>query len=292
VSATDNRPSAAAAGELTLGGDLAVRRMGFGAMRLTGDGIWGDPPDTGAARALLRRVYELDVNLIDTADSYGPEVSERLIREALHPYPEDLVIATKAGLLRDGPGQWRRDGRPEHLRQACEQSLRRLRLERIEVYQLHAVDPKVPLADSVGALAELREEGKIRHVALSNVDNEQLAAARAIVPVVSVQNRYSITSRDSEEVLKTCERDGLGFLPWFPLDTGSLASGDGPLEEISRAHGATPAQVALAWLLGHSPVMLAIPGTSSIEHLEENVAAAALDLSDGEMAALEELSGS
>jgi pyridoxine 4-dehydrogenase len=288
VSATDNRPSATAAGELTLGGDLTVRRMGFGAMRLTGDGIWGDPPDPGGSRALLRRVYELDVNLIDTADSYGPEVSERLIREALHPYPEDLVIATKGGLLRDGPGQWRRDCRPEHLRQACEQSLRRLRLERIELYQLHAVDPKVPLADSVGALAELREEGKIRHVGLSNVDNEQLGAARAIVPVVSVQNRYSVTSRDSEEVLKTCEQDGLGFVPWFPLDTGTLASGDGRLEEIARAHGANPAQVALAWLLGHSQVTLPIPGTASLEHLEENVAAAALRLSDEEMAALAE----
>jgi pyridoxine 4-dehydrogenase len=286
VSPTAERPSASAAGELTLGGDLTVRRMGFGAMRLTGDGIWGDPPDPGAARALLRRAVELDVNLIDTADSYGPEVSERLIREALHPYPEDVVVATKAGLLRDGPGQWRRDARPERLKEACEQSLRRLRLERIDLYQLHAVDPEVPLADSVGALAELREEGKVRHVGLSNVDGEQLASAREIVPVVSVQNRYSVTSRDSEEVLKTCERDGLGFIPWFPLDTGSLATGDGRLEEIARAHDATPAQVALAWLVGHSKVMLPIPGTGSLEHLEENVAAAALRLSDEELASL------
>jgi pyridoxine 4-dehydrogenase len=292
VSTADKRLSASAAGELTLGGDLTVRRMAFGAMRLTGEGIWGDPPDPGAARALLRRVYELDVNLIDTADSYGPEVSERLIREALHPYPDDLVIATKAGLLRDGPGQWRRDARPERLKQACDQSLRRLRLERIDLYQLHAVDPKVPLADSVGALAELREEGKVRHVGLSNADNEQLASAREIVPVVSVQNRYSLTSRESEEVLKACEQDGLGFLPWFPLDTGSLASGNGKLDEIARAHGATPAQVALAWLLGHSKVMLPIPGTASLDHLEENIAAAGLELSDEEMASLAELSGS
>jgi pyridoxine 4-dehydrogenase len=286
VSAQNGSPTASAAGELTLGGDLTVRRLGFGAMRLTGDGIWGEPPDPGAARALLRRLLEFDVNLIDTADSYGPEVSERLIREALHPYPDEVVIATKGGLLRDGPGQWRRDGRPEHLKKACDDSLRRLRLERIDLYQLHAIDANVPLADSVGALAELREQGKIRHVGLSNVNGEQLASAREIVPVVSVQNRYSVTHRDSEDVLKACEADGLGFIPWFPLDTGSLAKGDGRLEEVARAHGATPVQVALAWLLGHSPVMLPIPGTSSIQHLEENVAAASLRPSDEEMASL------
>jgi pyridoxine 4-dehydrogenase len=286
VSTASDRLSASDAGELTLGGDLTVRRMGFGAMRLTGDGIWGEPSDPEAARSLLRRALELDVNLIDTADSYGPEVSERLIKEALHPYPEDLVIATKGGLLRDGPGLWRRNGRPEHLKEACDQSLRRLGLERIDVYQLHAVDPDVPLEDSVGALAELRAEGKVRHVGLSNVDTGQLARAREIVPVVSVQNRYSLTSRESEEVLKACEEDGLGFLPWFPLDTGSLAKPSGQAEEVARAHGATPAQVALAWLLQHSRVMLPIPGTSSRQHLEENVAAGALRLDDGEMESL------
>jgi aryl-alcohol dehydrogenase-like predicted oxidoreductase len=237
---------------------------------------------------LLRRVVELGVNLIDTADSYGPEVSERLIREALHPYPDDVVIATKGGLLRDGPGRWRPDGRPEHLKAACENSLRRLRLETISLYQLHAPDSKVPYEESVGALAELRDAGKIRHVGLSNVGRDQLARAREIVPVVSVQNRYSLTARDSEPVLQQCEQDGLGFLPWFPIDTGQLAGPGGKLGEIAQNHGATPAQVALAWLLAHSPVMLPIPGTSSIEHLEENVAAANVRLSEEEIAALEE----
>jgi aryl-alcohol dehydrogenase-like predicted oxidoreductase len=260
--------------------------MGFGAMRLTGEGIWGDPPDPPGARALLRRVAELGVNLIDTADSYGPEVSERLIREALHPYPDDLVIATKGGLLRDGPSQWRPDCRPEHLRKACEGSLRRLRLDRIDLYQLHTVDPNVPLEDSVGALSELRAEGKIRHVGLSNVGRRHIAQAREIVPVVSVQNRYSLTNRDSEQVLEACESEGLGFIPWFPLDTGSLARAD-ELESIARSHGASAGQVALAWLLQHSPVMLPIPGTSSIAHLEENVAAARLRLSDEELARVE-----
>jgi aryl-alcohol dehydrogenase-like predicted oxidoreductase len=260
--------------------------MGFGAMRLTGEGIWGEPPDPAAARAVLRRALELDINLIDTADSYGPEVSERLIKEALHPYPEHLVVATKGGLLRDGPGLWRRNGRPEHLKKACDESLRRLSVERIDIYQLHAVDPDVPLEDSVGALAELRAEGKVRHVGLSNVDTDQLARAREVMPVVSVQNRYSMTSRDSEEVLKVCQKDGLGFIPWFPLDTGSLAKPEGRLDEVARAHGATPAQVALAWLLQHSPVTLPIPGTSSREHLKENVAAAALRLDDQELESL------
>ena len=276
---------ATAAGELKLG-DLTVRRLGFGAMRITGEGVWGDPPDPSAARSLLRRVAELGVNLIDTADSYGPEVSERLIREALHPYPEDLVIATKGGLLRDGPGKWRPDCRPEHLKEACEASLRRLRLDTIDLYQLHTPDPNVPFEESVGALSELREEGKVRNVGLSNVGRSHLATAREIVPIVSIQNRYSLTNRDSEQVLEACESDALGFIPWFPLDTGSLAKANG-LDEIAKSHGATSGQVALAWLLQHSPVMVPIPGTSSIEHLEENVAAAQLHLSEDELAQVE-----
>jgi aryl-alcohol dehydrogenase-like predicted oxidoreductase len=286
VSVLDGSP-AAAAGEITLGGELTVRRMGYGAMRITGEGIWGEPPDTGAARSLLRRVVELGVNFIDTADSYGPEVSERLIREALHPYPEEVVIATKGGLLRDGPGQWRPDCRPEHLKEACEASLRRLRLDTIDVYQLHTPDPKVPYEESVGALAELREEGKIRLVGLSNVGRSHLAKAREIVPIVSIQNRYSVTSRDSEQVLEVCEEEGLAFIPWFPLDTGSLATA-AALEKIASGHGVTSGQVALAWLLLHSPAMVPIPGTSSIEHLEENVAAAGLQLSEEELAQVAE----
>jgi pyridoxine 4-dehydrogenase len=273
---------------LTLGGDLEVRRLGFGAMRITGPGIWGEPDDPEAAKRLLRRVVELGINLIDTADSYGPEVSERLIAAALHPYPDDLVIATKGGLIRPGPGQWRRDCRPERLKKCCEASLRRLKLERIDLYQLHAVDRNVPLEDSVGALAELKDEGKIRHVGLSSVSVEELERARGIVEVVSVQNRYNLTDRSSEDVLRACERDGLGLIPWFPLDTGHLAEPGGPLDEIASAHGATPSQVALAWLLQHSPVMLPIPGTSSVEHLEENAGASRLRLSEEEMSALGE----
>lgn len=275
---------AAAAGELTLGEDLTVRRLGFGAMRITGEGIWGDPPDPGAARALVREVVELGVNFIDTADSYGPEVSERLIREALHPYPEDLVIATKGGLLRDGPGKWRPHCDPDHLKQACENSLRRLRLDFIDLYQLHTPDPNVPFEESVGALADLRQEGKIRHVGLSNVGRRHLERAREITPIVSIQNRYSLTSRDSEPVLEVCEQEGLAFIPWFPLDAGSLDRG--PLQDVASTHAATPHQVALAWLLKHSPVMLPIPGTSSPAHLEENVAAASLELTDDEMEAI------
>ena len=282
---TGDGPPAAAAGEVALG-DLKVRRMGFGAMRITGQGIWGEPDDVDGARAVLRRAVELGVNLIDTADSYGPEVSERLIAEALAPYPEDLVIATKGGLERGGPGDWRRNCRPDHLKAACEGSLRRLRVERIDVYQLHTVDRAVPLADSVGALAELREEGKVRHVGLSNVNVDQLEEARAIVPVVSVQNRYSLSDRGHEAVLEACEREGLAFLPWFPLSAGRAAHADGRIEEIARSHGASLVQVALAWLLARSPAMLPIPGTSSVEHLEENVAAAALELEPAELEAL------
>jgi aryl-alcohol dehydrogenase-like predicted oxidoreductase len=281
-----SRDGAAAAGELILGGDMPVRRLGFGAMRITGEGVWGEPRDREQALAVLRRAVELDVNLIDTADSYGPEVSENLIAEALHPYPDGLVIATKGGLVRPGPGDWRPDGRPEHLREACEGSLRRLKLERIPLYQLHSPDPRVPYEDSVGALAELRAEGKVRHVGVSNVSAQQLATARSIVPVVSVQNRYSLSGRDSEEVLRTCERDEMGFIPWFPLDAGSLGPKREALDQVARRHQATAYQVAIAWLLAHSPVMLPIPGTSSVAHLEENVAAAALKLSDEDLSRL------
>ena len=277
---------AAAAGSMTLGGDLVVRRMGFGAMRITGEGIWGEPRDRAAALAVLRRAVELGVNLIDTADSYGPDVSEKLIAEALHPYPAGLVIATKGGLTRSGPGQWHRNGRPAHLRKACEGSLRRLRVERIDIYQLHAVDSAVPMEESLGELIRLRDEGKIRHVALSNVNVDQLQSARKLVPIVSVQNRYNVADRASEDVLEVCERDGLGFLPWRPVGAGDLTKPGGSLDRVAKAHEVTPAQVVLAWLLLKSPVMLPIPGTSSVAHLEENVAAAALSLDDAEMLAL------
>jgi pyridoxine 4-dehydrogenase len=276
---------ASAAGTLTLGGDLEVRRLGFGAMRITGEGIWGPPPDREGAKAALRRAVELGVNFIDTADSYGPEVSEELIAEALHPYPDGLVIATKGGLTRQGPGRWERDCRPEHLREACEGSLRRLRLERIDLYQLHAVDRRVPLEESVGTLADLRDEGKIARVGVSNVDAAELERAREIVPVVSVQNRYSVAGRDSEPVLDRCEREGLAFIPWGPMrDVGGRRNG--LIGRVADAHGATELQVALAWLLARSPAMLPIPGTSSAEHLEENVAAAALRLSEAEFGEL------
>ena len=280
------RPNAAAAGTFDIGGDLRVNRLGFGAMRITGKGIWGEPENPEEARAVLKRAVELGINLIDTADSYGPHVSERLIGETLHPYPEDLVIATKGGLLRDGPGQWRRDARPEHLREACEGSLKRLKLDRIDLYQLHRIDPRVPAEEPLGALAELREEGKIRHIGLSEVSVEQIQRAQQIVPIVSVQNRYNLTDRDSEDVLDFCEREGIGFIPWFPLATGNLARPGGPLDEIATRYGASPGQVALAWLLWRSPVILPIPGTSSVEHLVENVAAASLELNEEEFAEL------
>jgi pyridoxine 4-dehydrogenase len=268
---------------LTIGGDLEVRRLGFGAMRLTGDGIWGPPDDPDHARAVLRRAVDLGVDLIDTADSYGPEVSENLIAEALHPYPDGLVIATKGGMRRTGPGRWPRDARPERLKEACEASLRRLRLERIDLYQLHSPDPAVPFEDSVGALKDLQAEGKIRHVGISNVSVDQVERARELVDVATVQNRYNLADRHSEDVLDACERAGIGFIPWFPLATGELARPGGPLEDVARDHDATPGQVALAWLLGRSPVILPIPGTSTVEHLEENVAAADLNLSGAEM---------
>jgi aryl-alcohol dehydrogenase-like predicted oxidoreductase len=269
-------------------GDRKVRRLGFGAMRITGKGIWGPPPDHAEAIAVLRRAVELGVNLIDTADSYGPHVSEELIAEALYPYPEDLVIATKGGLVRPGPDQWDADGRPEHLREACEGSLKRLRLERIEVYQFHRPDPNVPFEESVGTFAELQKEGKIAHVGLSNVTVAELRQAQAIVPIVSVQNRYNLVERDSEDVLDACEGDGIGFIPWFPLKSGEVGKGAGPVLDVAKAHGTTPAQVALAWLLARSPVILPIPGTGSVKHLEENVAAAHLQLTDDEVKALAE----
>ena len=281
---------AAAAGTADLG-DLTVNRMAFGAMRITGTGTWGEPADRDEAKRVLRRALELGVNLIDTANSYGPEVSENLIAETLHPYPEELVIATKGGLKRPGPGDWRRDTRPEALREALEGSLRRLRLERIDVYQLHTVDPTVPYEESLGALAELQREGKIRHIGVSNVDARQLSQARSVVDVVSVQNRYNLGDRYSEGVIEVCEREGLAFLPWFPLNVGALAEAGGKLAEIAASHGATQAQVALAWLLRRSPVMVPIPGTSSVEHLEENVGAAALELTDAEFADLSHSSG-
>jgi pyridoxine 4-dehydrogenase len=267
-------------------GDLEVRRLGFGAMRITGDGIWGPPDDPDEARRLLQKVVDIGVNLIDTADSYGPEVSENLIAEALHPYPDGLVIATKGGLTRTGPGQWPRDGRPKHLREACEGSLRRLKVDRIDLYQLHSPDEKVPYEDSVGALKELQDEGKIRHIGVSNVSTQELEQARGIVEVVTVQNRYNLTDRSSEDVLDACEQAGVGFIPWFPLAMGSLAEPGGALDEVAHAHDATPSQVALAWLLARSKVMLPIPGTSSVEHLEENMAAAELTLSDEERDAI------
>jgi pyridoxine 4-dehydrogenase len=275
------------AGTLTLGGDLKVRRLGFGAMRVTGQGIWGPPPDPDAAKALLRRVVELGVDLIDTADSYGPEVSENLIREALHPYPDGLVVATKAGLERTGPGQWQRNGRPEHLREAVHGSLRRLGVERIDVLQLHAVDRAVPFEESLGALIDMREEGKIRHLGLSNVTVQHLDQAQEMVEIVSVQNRYNLQDRDSQEVLDACTERGLAFIPWYPLATGDLAQPDGPLDRIAARHDATAGQIALAWLLQRSPVMLPIPGTGSVEHLEENVAAARVELSDEDVRELE-----
>ena len=285
----DGRPNAAAAGTFTFGGaggDLVVKRLGFGAMRLTGRGILGEPQDPEEARRVLRRAVELGVNLIDTADSYGPEVSERIIAEALHPYPEDLVIATKGGFTRSG-GRWVPNGHPRHLREACEGSLRRLGVDRIDLYQFHTPDPKVPFEDSVWALAKLRDEGKIHHVGLSNVGVRELEIAIDIVPIASVQNRYNLTDRYSEAVLQACEREGVGFMPWDPLATGKLARPGGPLDEVAERHDVTPSQVALAWLLGHSPAMLPIPGTSSVAHLEENVAAAMWELTDEEIAMLE-----
>jgi pyridoxine 4-dehydrogenase len=278
-----HKRTATRSGTFAIGGNLAVHRLGFGAMQLTGPGVWGEPADRAQAIAVLRRAVELGINLIDTADSYGPYVSEELIREALHPYPKELVIATKAGLARTRPGRWVPLGRPEYLRQECEMSLRRLGVERIDLFQLHRIDPKVPADDQFGVLRDLQKEGKIRHVGLSEVNVAEIDAARRIVTVVTVQNQYNLAYRNSEDVLDYCTRKNVGFIPWFPLATGDLAKPHGALIKIAKGFGATPAQVALAWLLKKSPVMLPIPGTSKVKHLEENAAAALIDLDDSIM---------
>ncbi len=279
--------SATLAGSVLLGGEASVHRLGFGAMRLTGQGIWGPPKNRTEAIAVLRRAAELGVNFIDTADSYGPNVSEELISEALHPYPKGLVVATKGGWNRPGPNQWTHDATPAHLRKAVEGSLKRLRVERIDLYQLHHPDPVVPLEDSVGTLAQLRSEGKIRFIGLSNVTQEHIERARRVVPIVSVQNRYSFADREWDYVVEYCERNGVAFIPWFPLGAGRVAGET--LDQIASAHQATRHQVAIAWLLKRSPIMLPIPGTSSVKHLEENVAAASVHLSDVEFQKLSRL---
>jgi pyridoxine 4-dehydrogenase len=277
------QPTAAAAGTIDIGGDLTVNRMGFGAMRITGRGVWGEPPSREQAIATLRRVVDLGVNFIDTADSYGPSVSEELIAEALYPYPDDLVIATKGGLVRPGPNRWDPDGRPEHLREVCEGSLRRLRLEQIPLYQFHRPDPKVPLAESIGAIAELKNEGKIRHVGISNVTEAQYREAKQIVPIVSIQNRFNVTDRDSEALIDLCEQEDLVFLPWAPIQQTEKKVALAVAAEKRRV---TERQVVLAWLLASSPAILPIPGTGSPEHAEENVAATTIDLSRDEMEAI------
>lgn len=279
--------NAQASGTFTLGGDLTVRRLGFGAMRITGEGIWGEPKNLEEARNVLRRAVELGVNFIDTADSYGPEVSERLIGEALHPYAKDLVIATKGGLTRSGPNAWAPVGRAEYLQQCVEMSLRRLKVERIDLYQLHRIDPKVPVEETLGKLKELRQAGKIRHIGLSEVSPEEIETARKIVPIVSVQNKYNLTDRAHETVLEYCDKQELAFIPWFPVAAGKLAESGGPLDAAARKHGASVAQLSLAWLLHRSRVILPIPGTSSVQHLEENVAAAGVKLSESEWAEIE-----
>jgi aryl-alcohol dehydrogenase-like predicted oxidoreductase len=282
---------AAASGTLLIGKDLSVNRMGFGAMRITGSEIWGEPKDPAEARRVLHGALDLGVNFIDTADAYGPEVSERLIAEALHPYPKGLVIATKGGMVRPSASEWVADGRPSHLREACEASLKRLKLERIDLYQLHRIDPQVPLEDSIGELARLKQQGKIGHIGVSNFGVAELGRARAVVAIVSVQNRYNVADRASEDVLAVCARDGLVFIPWAPIARGSAerlennAAGAG-IEKVAQARGVSVLQLAIAWLLAKSPAMLPIPGTSSVEHLEENVAAARIKLSPGELATI------
>lgn len=277
-------------GTFSIGGDLTVNRLGFGAMRITGEGIWGEPQNTEEARQVLRRAVELGVNFIDTADSYGPEVSERLIAEALYPYPKDLVIATKGGLTRSGPNKWAPVGRPEYLEQCVEMSLRRLRLERIDLYQLHRIDPKVPAEETLGKLSDLQKAGKIKHIGLSEVSTEEIEHVQKVVKIVSVQNKYNLTDRAHEKVVSFCEKHGLGFIPWFPVAAGKLAEPGGPLDEAAKRHGASVTQLSLAWLLHRSPVMLPIPGTSSVKHLEENVGAAGVKLSNDEWQQIERAS--
>lgn len=279
--------SAAASGTFTIGGDLTVHRLGFGAMRITGDGVWGEPRDREESRRVLQRAVELGVNFIDTADAYGPTVSEEIIAEALHPYPKDLVIATKGGLTRQGPNLWLPVGRPEYLTQQVEMSLRHLKLQRIDLYQLHRIDPKVPVEESLGALKDLQKQGKIRHIGLSEVSPAEIERARKTVPIVTVQNRYNIGDREHEPTLKYCEEHNIGFIPWFPVAAGKLAKSGGPLDELARRHGVTVAQLSIAWLLHRSPVMLPIPGTSSVAHAEENIASANVKLSDDEWRAVE-----
>jgi pyridoxine 4-dehydrogenase len=274
---------AAKAGEFRIADDLRVTRLGYGAMRITGKGIWGEPADRAEAVRLLRRAVELGINFIDTADSYGPGVSEEIIAEALHPYPANLVIATKGGFERPGPDRWIENGKPQHLKSACEGTLRRLRLERIDLYQLHRIDPKVPAEEQLGALKELQAEGKIKHIGLSEVSVRQIQHAQTIVPIVSVQNRYSLSDRGSEDVLEYCEKQKMGFIPWFPLAAGKLTGGESPVLHVAGELKVTPSQVALAWLLARSPVMLPIPGTSHVEHLEENIAAAGLKIDQKQM---------
>ncbi len=270
----------------SLGGDLTVNRLGFGAMRLTGQGVWGPPADRDECIRVLRRLVELGVNFIDTANSYGPYVSEELIKEALHPYPDGVVVATKAGLLRTGPDAWPVLGYPAYLRQECEMSLRRLGVDTIDLFQLHRIDDKFPAEDQVGELLKLQQEGKIRHIGLSEVNVDQLEAAQKVATIVSVQNMYNLSVRTAEPVLEACEGQNIGFIPWFPLAAGPLAAADGPLQRIATDHDASPSQLALAWLLKRSPVMLPIPGTSKVAHLEENVAAAGIELSDDEFETL------
>ncbi|MCL3817310.1 aldo/keto reductase [Aeromicrobium wangtongii] len=281
--------SATPSGTFQIGGDLPVVRLGYGTMQLTGEGVWGPPRDRDAAIAVLRRAVELGVTFFDTADSYGPEVAEDLLREALHPYADDVVIATKAGLTRQGPSVWTPVGRPAYLRQQAELSLRRLGLETIDLFQLHRIDPEVPLEDQVGELKKLQDEGKIRHIGLSEVDVDQLKQAQQVATIVTVQNLFNLTDRSAEQLLDYSTEQGIGFIPWFPLATGNLVKDGGPLADLAAEHGATPSQLALAWLLKRSPVMLPIPGTSSIEHLEDNIGAAGIELTDEQFAALDKI---
>lgn len=283
----ETAPDASRSGTFAIGGDLPVDRLGFGAMRITGPGIWGPPADRAEAVAVVRRAVELGTTLIDTADSYGPEVSEEIIGEALAPYPDDVVVATKAGLTRSGPNEWSPNGHPDHIRQACEGSLRRLQLDAIPLYQLHRIDPEVPVEDSLGTIVELQQEGKVRHIGVSEVTVDELHQCQAITPIVTVQNRYNLVDREWEDVLDVCTAEGIGFIPWFPLAVGDLAKEHDALSDAAAAHGAAPSQIALAWLLARSPVVLPIPGTGSVAHLEENIAAAGIELTDEQRSALD-----